>query len=252
MSNNENDENNTRIKKLIYVGKTINNELEKIITEERIVIIQRLLNEYNMTSLFKEDLRAINQIDYLVIDLVAFTNSTRNDEILKNLDRLRGNYEFRIILIAQGYKVGNELLANCFNMGIYNLVTAVNDSQMYDQLKICLSSKGMTYAQASQYRVELLNNRQGNTKIVKTNYEKVKQDVTIGVLGITNHIGTTTWAINLLHFFTSIQNVTACLIEANNHNDIKDIKDLKEVEGIGVEHYTTISEIKIRKNGNVL
>ena len=120
---NDTLKDNSKIKKLIYVGKNINNELEKIVSEERIVIIQRLQNEYNMTSLFKEDLRAINQIDYLVLDLSAFINSTKSDEIIRNLDRLRGNYEFRIILIAPGFRKGNELLASCFNMGIYNLVT---------------------------------------------------------------------------------------------------------------------------------
>lgn len=239
------DINNLKAKKLIYVGRCLNNELERIISEERIIVIQRLQNEYNMTSLFKEDLRAINQINYLVLDLSAFTNSTNNDEILRNLDRLRGNYEFRIILIAPGYRRGNELLASCFNMGIYNLVTAQNDTQMYDQLKICLSNKGMNYAQASQYRIDILNNRQKNTGIIKTNYEKVKQDVSIGVLGITNHIGATTWAINLLHFLTMIPNISACLIEANNHKDIKDIKDLSEINGMGIEHYTTTSEIKV-------
>ena len=245
------EKNVPRIKKLIYVGKTMNNELENIINEQKIVIITRLLNEYNITDIFREDLKSINNIDYLVLDLLAFINYSKNEEILKNLDKLRGNYDFRIILIAQGFRKGNELLASCFNMGIYNLVTASNDSQMYDQLKICLSEKGMTYAQASQYRIELLN-KYGNTEIVKTNYEKVKQDVTIGVLGITKHIGPTTWAINILNFLTNLPNTTACLIEANNHNDIKDIKDLSQVDKMGVEHYPTTAEIKIRWNGNVL
>lgn len=235
----------SKVKKLIYVGTCLNNELESIISEERIVVVQRLQNEYNMTSLFKEDLRAINQIDYLVLDLTAFTSSTNSDEILRNLDRLRGNYEFRIILIAPGYRKGNELLASCFNMGIYNLVTAQNDTQMYDQLKICLSDKGMTYAQASQYRIDILNNKQRNTEIIKTNYEKVKQDVSIGVLGITNHIGATTWSINLLHFLTTIPNISACLIEANNHRDIKDMKDLSQINGMGIEHYPTTAEVKV-------
>jgi len=245
MNEIEKNNENLQVKKLIYVGKSLNDELEKIILEKKIVTIQRLQNEYNMTSLFKEDLRAINQINYLVLDLSAFINSTNNDEILRNLDRLRGNYEFRIILIAQGFKKGNELLASCFNMGIYNLVTAQNDTQMYDQLKICLSDKGMTYAQASQYRIDILSNKQKNTEIIKTNYEKVKQDVSIGVLGITNHIGTTSWAINLLHFLSSLPNISACFIEANNHKDIKDLKDFSEINGMGIEHYPTTAEIKV-------
>lgn len=174
---------NKKFQKLIYVGKSINNELEQVAKEDSILITTRLQNEYNMTSLFKEDLKAINNTDFLVLDLAAFVNSTTNEEILRNLDKLRGNFEFKIVIIASGFKKGNEVLASCFNMGIYNIVTAATDTQMYDQLKICLSEKGMTYAQASQFRIESLNVKKSNSEVIKTNYEKVRQDISIRCFG---------------------------------------------------------------------
>lgn len=161
-----------KIEKLIYVGKSRNNVLENIIAEQNIVVITRLLNEYNITDIFREDLRAINNIDYLVLDLSAFVNSSTNEEILKNLDKLRGNFEFKIIIIASGFRRGSEILAQCFYMGIYNLVTASNDIQMYDQLKICLSEKGMTYAQASQYRIDMLPQKSSIHLLSKPNFKK--------------------------------------------------------------------------------
>lgn len=234
-----------KIEKLIYVGRSRNNILETIIKEQNIVVITRLLNEYNITDIFREDLKAINNIDYLVLDLSAFVNSSTNGEILKNLDKLRGNFEFKIIIIASGFRRGNELLSQCFYMGIYNLVTASNDIQMYDQLKICLSEKGMTYAQASQYRIDMLPKKSSNISIIKTEFKKVKQDISIGVLGITRHIGTTTWAINLLQFFYEIPNIKACLIEVNKHKDIKDLADITEINKMGIEHFPLAGEIRV-------
>lgn len=252
MENEVNLEKNTnqnvirkKIEKLIYVGKSRNNVLESIVEEHKIVIITRLLNEYNITDLFREDLKAINNIDYLVLDLSAFVNSSTNEEILRNLDKLRGNFDFRIIVIASGFKRGNEVLAQCFYMGIYNLVTAPNDTQMYDQLKICLSERGMTYAQASQYRIDMLSQKNSSTSVIKTEFQKVKQDVTVGVLGITRHIGTTTWAINLLHFFYEIPNIKACLIESGKRKDIKALADLTEINKMGIEHFPLAREIRI-------
>lgn len=233
-----------KIEKLIYVGKSRNNVLENIIAEQNIVVITRLLNEYNITDIFREDLRAINNIDYLVLDFSAFVNSSTNEEILKNLDKLRGNFEFKIIIIASGFRRGSEILAQCFYMGIYNLVTASNDIQMYDQLKICLSEKGMTYAQASQYRIDMLPQKSSNTSIIKTEFQKVKQDVSIGILGVTRHIGATTWAINLLHFFNEIPNIRACLIEVNKHKDIQDLADVTEIDKMGIEHFPLAGEVR--------
>ncbi len=243
--NIEQEDVKKKIKKLIYVGKSRNDMLETIVAEQNIVIITRLLNEYNITDIFREDLRAINNIDYLVLDLSAFVNSSTNEEILKNLDKLRGNFDFKIIIIASGFRRGNELLAQCFYMGIYNLVTAQSDIQMYDQLKICLSNKGMSYAQASQYRLDMLPQKSSSKSVIKTEFKKVKQDVTVGVLGITRHIGTTTWAINLLQFFNEIPNVKACLIETNKHNDISDLSELTEVNKMGIEHFPLAGEIRI-------
>ena len=234
-----------KIEKLIYVGKSRNNILETIIAEQNIVVITRLLNEYNITDIFREDLRAINNVDYLVLDLSAFVNSSSNEEILKNLDKLRGNFEFKIIIIASGFRRGNELLAQCFYMGIYNLVTASTDSQMYDQLKICFSERGMTYAQASQFRLDTLPQKSSSTSIIKTEYQKIKQDVSIGVLSVTRHIGATTWAINLLNFFNEIPNVKACLIEANKHRDIETLADVTEINKMGVEYFPLAKEVRI-------
>lgn len=243
----QSEESKDKIKKLIYVGKARNNQLETVIEEQNIVVLARMLNEFNITELFREDLRAINNIDYLVLDLSAFVNSSKNDEILKNLDKLRWNFEFRIILICSGFRKGNEILSQCFYMGIYNLVTASTDTQMYDQLKICFSNKGMTYAQASQFRIDILGKSSSNNSVIKTEFQKIKQDVTIGVLGVTRHIGVTTWAINLLHFFNELPNVKACLIEANNHNDIVNLTDVNEINKMGIEHFPSIGEV--RANG---
>lgn len=232
-------------KKAVYVGKTLNNSLETLVREKGITIILRLKNDFNITTLFRENLQAINNIDYLVLDLSAVINSSDTNEIIQNLDKIRQNYTFKIIIIAQGFRKGNQILSACVNMGIYDIVTAKTDSEMYDQLNNCLTGEGMTYGQASQYKLNDLTSNNPNSNIIQTFHDKIRQDVSIGVVGVSRGIGATTWALNLLHFLSDVPNERACLIEANNHKDIKDIGELNQVGDLGIENMPTSSEVRI-------
>ena len=239
------EQQDKKIQKLIYIAKQKNDQLENLMQEENIISLGRFFNQYNLTSLLQEDLKSLNNIDFLIIDLSAIMGSTEDKEIISDLEKLRNLHDFRIILICRGFRKGNLLLANIFNLGIYNIVTASTDSQMYDQLKICLSEKGMTFAQASQFRIDNMVATNKKTEILETKIEKIKQDISIGIIGVTNHIGTTTCAINILHFLNDLPSIKPCLIEANSHKDIKSIAELQEVDGLGVEHYKSIGEVRI-------
>lgn len=149
--------------------------------------------------------------------------------------------------MQNGFKKGNILLAKCVDLGIYNIVTASNDNEYIDQLNIVFSDKGMTFAQVSSLRItDLSSNIQGRTSIIQTYHDRVKQDVSIGIVGISRGIGTTTWAFNVANFLNSITNVTASLIETNNHRDIEEIGKLSEYEGFGIENLPNAKEVRIK------
>lgn len=239
----------TNIRKAIYVSLKSDATLETLARQNNITIIQRLQNGFNMTTLVRENLRALNNTQILILDLQAVLGSSDNKEIIENLTKLRELSDIdRIIIIAKGMKKGNILLAKCVDLGIYNIVTASNDNEYIDQLNIVFSKKGMTFAQVSSFRVaDFSSNLQGRTsQIIQTYHDRVKQDVSIGVIGISRGIGTTTWAFNLANYLNSITNITASLIETNNHHDIEDIGKITEYEGYGIENLPNAKEVRIK------
>ena len=81
------------------------------------------------------ELRNLNSVDYLILDLSAFTQLTDDDEIISKIVLIRKLYKLRIIIIAEGYKHGNMLLGKIFNLGIYNIITATDDVKFKEKLE---------------------------------------------------------------------------------------------------------------------
>ena len=138
-------------------------------------------------------------------------------------------YNLRIIVIAQGYKHGNILLGKIFNLGIYNIVTEIDDIKFKEELEKALSIEGMSFGNSIKYKIDnqIIAVNQ-TTKLIKENYIRVKQTVNIGVVGTEKHIGATTMAINLTKYLSELTNIKACYIENNNHNSIGNLIENKE------------------------
>ena len=210
-----------RFKKYIYISKEPRAIIENYCKEHKINLVMRFINEYNLKKFLETELRNLNGVDYLVIDLQAIINSTSENEIVSAIELIRRMYNVRIIIIAEGYKEGNVLLGKVFNLGIYNIITARNDVMFQDEIERAFSDEGMTFGNAMKYKINdsmLVINK--TTKVVKENIKRAKQTVTIGVAGTEKHIGATTVAINIVKYLSELTNVSACYIENNNHNSI--------------------------------
>lgn len=105
-------------------------------------------------------------------------------------------YNLRIIILAKGYKFGNILLGKIFNLGIYNIITATDENKYKEELEKVFSQEGMSFGNSIKYKIDnqIISINQ-TTKLVKENYIKVKQIVSIGVVGTEKHIGATTLAL---------------------------------------------------------
>ena len=198
-------EENKRYKKYIYISKQVQPIIEKYCIDNNITLVTRFINEYNLEKFMQTELRNLNSIDYLIIDLKSIENLTTEDEIISKITLIRKMYNLRIIILAEGYKYGNILLGKIFNLGIYNIITEVEESKLNEQLEKTLSEEGMSFGNSIKYKIDnqLIAVNQ-TTKLIKENFIKVKQTVSIGVIGTEKHIG----------------NIRACYIENNNHNSI--------------------------------
>lgn len=218
-----------KYKKYIYISKKVQTEIEEYCMNNNITLVTRFINEYNLERFMQTELRNLNNIDYLIIDLNAISNLTTDDEIITKITLIRKMYNLRIIILAEGYKYGNILLGKIFNLGIYNIITAIEDIKFKEELEKVLSDEGMSFGNSIRYKIDnqviALNQ---TTKLIKENYIRVKQTVNIGVVGTERHIGATTLAINLTKYLSELTNIKACYIENNNHNSIINITENKE------------------------
>lgn len=218
-----------KYKKYIYISKKIQPQIEEYCANNNITLVTRFINEYNLEKFMQTELRNLNSIDYLIIDLNAIENLTSDDEIISKITLIRKMYNLRIIIIAEGYKHGNILLGKIFNLGIYNIITAIQDLEFKEELEKALSDEGMSFGSSIKYKVDnqIIAVNQ-TTKLIKENYIRVKQTVNIGIVGTEKHIGATTIAINLTKYLSELINIRACYIENNNHNSIINIIENKE------------------------
>lgn len=247
-------ENN--FKRYIYVSIENRATIENVCKEKGIILTTRFLNEYDLSKFMQTELRNLNFVDYLILDLKSFTKLTKEDEIIKKLTLIRKMYNSRVIIIAEGYKQGNILLGKIFNLGIYNIITAVDDIKFKEEFEKTLTQDGMTFGNAIKYKIDsqvLAVNQ--TTKLVKENYIKVKQNVSIGIAGVERHIGATTVAVNLTKFLSELSHIKACYIENNNNDSLMSIvednesiysKDTGKILYHGIEMFMrpkTMSEI---------
>ncbi len=216
-------------KKYIYISKEVKPTIEDYCTKNNITLVTRFINEYNLGKFMQTELRNLNSVDYLILDLSAFTQLTDDDEIISKIVLIRRLYKLRIIIIAEGYKHGNMLLGKIFNLGIYNIITATDDIKFKEELEKVLSDEGMSFGNSIKYKLD--NNLIGinqTTKVIKENFIKVKQTVSIGIAGVERHIGATTLAINLTKYLSELTNIKACYIENNNHESIINLATNKD------------------------
>lgn len=101
-----------KFKKYIYVSPTKRADIEEICNENKIFLQMSFINTYNFNNLFQEGFKNLNGADYLLFDLNSVVNSTKNSQdIVTGLTLMRKMYQdLRIIIIAEGYKIGNTLL----------------------------------------------------------------------------------------------------------------------------------------------
>lgn len=220
-------------KKYIYISKEPRAIIEEYCKEHSINLVMRFINEYNLKKFLETELRNLNGVDYLIIDLQAIINSTSENEIVTSIELIRRMYNVRIIILAEGYKEGNVLLGRIFNLGIYNIVTARNDVIFTDEIEKVFSAEGMTFGNAMKYKINdnmLVINK--TTKVVKENIKRAKQTITVGIAGTEKHIGATTVAINIVKYLSELTNVTACYIENNKHNSIYSLVEDESIQTV--------------------
>jgi len=212
----------------MVLGITINNEklIREICAKYDYDDIEVYTGIRNLKDYAVRELQNLTSFKYLILDISDYKDK---EEIVKAVVAIKSLHNIRIIILAIGYKEGDSLLSNLFKEGIYNFVIGDNYQKQVEEFEKCLSETGNEYKDAVRFRVEDKALKGKNKVIIKKEYKKLKQLLTVGVAGTQSHIGTTTQALLLCGFF-NIRGLKACYISANNSKDIEELKNLAEVE----------------------
>ncbi|MEG2235722.1 MAG: hypothetical protein RR144_04715 [Clostridia bacterium] len=230
----------------------ITSQNEKFVTEvckeSELEELQVLTGVKSLNRFAIQELKSLNNFEYIVIDI----NSTKEteEEIIKAVVAIKSMYNIRIIIMALGYKEGNSLLARLFGEGIYNFVVGNDYEVQKEELIKCLSKDGNQYKDAVRFRAEVLNNKNKDRVIIKKEYKKLKQFVTISIVGTEKHIGATTQALLLCSFFNNL-NMKACYINSDLNKDISCFEELGAVKSKDNEMLTYKGIDMYKKASNV-
>lgn len=225
------EENERTYQKYIYISNKVNPIIEEVCKENKIHLVNRYINDYSLDSFLQTELPILNNIDFLIIDYAAINKMTKDNDIVTTVEKIRRFCELRIVFILEGAGKGNTLLGRLFYLGIYNFITATNDVLFKEELEKTLTPKGMNFANSVKFQLDnnflSINN---GTKVIKENYIKVKQKVTVGICSSERHIGATTQAINMTKYLSELSNINVCYIENNRHNSIIQIYNTSNKE----------------------
>ena len=188
--------------------------------------VQIMTGVTNIKRFAIQEMRNLNNYSNIIIDLIGLVDS--EEDIVDAVVALKSMYSIRITIIATGYQYGNSLLAKLFNEGIYNFVTSIDIREQEKELYQCISGDGKQYKDSIRYR-NTENLSTGDKIIVKKEYKKLKQCVTIAIAGTEKHIGVTTQALAITKFLNTL-NMNACYIQANKKQDIETLEAFFDVE----------------------
>ncbi len=150
-----NDRTKNMVRKYIHLKEI---KLEKI-TEKFDIYVDKEFMKKNL-----------EQFDKMVIDITSFTDS--KEEIVKAITRIKVIYDIQIIIIALRYKIGNELLSNLFDIGIYDFVISKNEEEQNNEWIKVLNKNN--YIDAVKFKI---NTNEKKKKIKKVNKSKLKKNL---------------------------------------------------------------------------
>lgn len=199
-------------------------------------------DEVDFYKYVKNNITKLDGVEKLIVDFSVCQNT--NEEIVKALEMLRSLYDnLRIIVFAPYLETGSELLMQCFNMGILNIINTDDFNEIRKELEECIEN-GKKFKDALKYK-EL----KAEKLELKHEIKRTVNNHLIGVTGSEHRIGTTHTSFLLANFFRK-KGFMVALMEMNLSCAFECIQDgfeEKEFEG----GYFTLNGIDLYKRADV-
>jgi hypothetical protein len=198
---------------LLYLSSNDHINLLDFLNDEHGIIIKQLSGTFSLRQFVLGDLRSLNHFQYMVIDLNAIKDS--NSDILDAVNAFKNMFTSRLIFYIEDMKVHHDLVMKLIENGVFNIVTANEIEAIKEELLKSISDLGISKRDIMlRFTPDEIA---FNTSV--DSYEFSKKEIKIAVTGVQHRVGTTTMAINLANYLSSI-GAKVCYVEANEHDHL--------------------------------
>ena len=176
-------------------------------------------DDVHILPFFRKEMVNMSVYDKLIIDMNAIKDLP--DEIIQALDMYRVMYgDTRIIIVATNFEPGDELLTKFFQMGIYDLITTDDFSELKAELVKCLST-GKTYKDSVAYKDV---KQQLDKLLIHSEIKQSVNKILCAVFGTHPRMGTTHQCILMANYLRT-KGFRCCICERNPSQAFKSVQE---------------------------
>lgn len=223
---------------VLYLSSvTHTNLLDFIWKQEEELPIKKLVGKFSLKKFVLYDMRNFTHVSELVLDRIALEDS--DEEIGEAIEEFLMMYQARITIVYEGLKAEALLFQTLLAHGVTNFVCDKEIAGIQEELRECLSEKGMTkYCNKIEKEIQ-------QEQMENQTYTFDCTNIRIVLLSSESRMGVTTTAMSLCSWLQSV-GASVCYVEENfsNHLELLAKSYGMEEEGQGWQ----FEQVRYQKN----
>lgn len=199
---------------LLYISSNESIGIFDFLSAKSCMVIKKLTGAFKLKQFVIYDMRSLNHYAYFAIDLKALRDT--EDEIIEAVIAFKKMFSSRVIFYIENIESNVELIKRLVEQGVYNIISADIVENLKEEIQKAISDSGI-----SKMDIQLkLNRIDGINNSYIPKYTFNNKNISIAITGAAHKVGTTTTAMNLCNYLSSI-GASVCYVEANNNDHIK-------------------------------
>lgn len=186
---------------------------------------KKMVGSFMLKQFVIHDMRSFSHCTHLILDRIAISEDDTSFTLA--IEEFLTMYTARVTVIFEGLSQQSELFKGLLSIGVCNIVTATDISEIQREISECLSDEGMT---------RYTSNESIKSKNEKETYRFNCKNIRIAVLSSQSRTGATTVAVSLTAWLNAV-GAAACYVEVNTSKHLSMLAKVYEMqENNG--HYT--------------
>ncbi|MNW42753.1 hypothetical protein D3C74_199340 [compost metagenome] len=215
---------------ILYLTRDVRINLLDFLEMEQELPVKKLVGSFSLLSFVIKDMRHFAHVRYVVLDREAMTEP--DEELIQALMSYQTIYDIRVVVIKEGLPASSPFLLKLIQIGILNLVTAIELEEIRNELRECFSEGGMQRFKPVIPRMIEENNSFHIQHDENEHYQFTCSNLKIAIAGCDRRVGVTTTAMNFVCWINA-HGGNACYVEANSNNHLAHVIHLFDPEKTG-------------------